>query len=134
MADLERAKEASRAAQAGLAALYSRPAQQLPLQLVEPPDAAKYRPDFRDWLAANEAIWLRFVAEANKVWDRGRRHYSARTIVEVMRHETALAEVGSAWKLNNNFAPDLARRYQELYPERAELFATRVQQGGARAA
>ena len=64
--------------------------EQLPLAF----DRSQYRPDFADWLSANPHIWSAFCAKANQVWARGRRHYSARTIVEVLRHESALAEVG----------------------------------------
>lgn len=51
-----------------------------------------FRPDFRAWLADNFHIWLAFEREANHVWTTGRRHYSARTIGEYLRHETALRE------------------------------------------
>lgn len=96
---------------------------------------SQFRPDFSAWLLANQAIWLRFCAEAEKVWLRGRRHWSARTIVEYLRHETALQEVGDGmFKINGNYVPDLARLYLLTYPERAELFETRRQCGSARAA
>lgn len=104
--------------------------EQMPLTF----DSSKYRPEFADWLLANQAIWSRFCAETNKVWDRGRRHWSARTIIEYLRHETALADAGSAFKIDNDNAPDLARLYQETFPERATLFSTRLMPGAARAA
>lgn len=97
-------------------------------------DASKFRADFSAWLAQNPDIWLRFVAEADKVWRSGRRHWSARTIIEYIRHETALREAGGLLKINNNFAPDLARLYIDSFPERADLFETRRQAGSPRAA
>ena len=97
-------------------------------------DASKYRPDFAEWLVVNHAIWERFCAEANKVWACGRRHWSARTIIEYLRHETELAEVGGDWKIDNNRAPDMARLYQDSFPERAELFSTRLMPTSRRAA
>lgn len=88
--------------------------------------AWKYRDDFVEWLAANFHVWVRFEEEANKLWDRGRRHYSARTIGEVLRHESALeARLDGEWKLNNNRFPDLARLYMTLYPEREGFFELR---------
>lgn len=81
--------------------------------------------EFTDWLNANMGIWVRFMLEANKIWDSGRRHYSARTIVEYMRHETAVRERSGEWKINNNVVPYLARTYMELYPARAGFFALR---------
>jgi len=97
-------------------------------------DTRKFRSDFADWLRPNFHIWLAFVKEANKAWNRGRRHYSARTIIEYLRHETALAENGGEFKINGNYVPDLARLYQQTYPERAELFETRLPRNAARAA
>ena len=97
-------------------------------------DRSKYRSDFFDWLGDNGHIWGRFCTEADKVWNRGRRHWSARTIIEYLRHETALAEVGGEFKVNNNFAPDLARLYAETYPAHASLFETRVMPNARRAA
>lgn len=97
-------------------------------------DTTKYRKDFGAWLGSNNHIWRAFATKANEIWYRGRRHYSARTIVEVLRHESALAEVGGEWKISNNFIPDLARMYQEAFPDRADLFETRLMPGGLRAA
>lgn len=84
-----------------------------------------YRPEFVQWMNENPTIWERFQREANRIWNRGRRHYSARTIVEYIRHETSLYEQGGDFKINNNMTPDLARFYLELHPERAELFELR---------
>lgn len=95
---------------------------------------AQFRADFPDWLADNAHVWLAFEREADRVWSRGRRHYSARTIVEVLRHESALAEVGGEWKINNNTAPDLARLYLLRNPSRAGFFEFRQMPGSARAA
>lgn len=83
-----------------------------------------FRPDFLEWLEANFPIWERFEAEANRVYDNGRKHYSARTIIEWLRHETSAREVGGEFKINGNFVPDLARLYSFMYPER-DIFETR---------
>lgn len=86
---------------------------------------AEFRAGFPVWLADNPHVWRAFKREANKVWRRGRRHYSARAIIEVLRHESALAEVGGPWKINDHHTPDLARLYRLVHPARADLFATR---------
>jgi hypothetical protein len=104
--------------------------EQLPLSF----DRSQFRPDFAEWLLANGHIWSAFAARADAVWNRGRRHYSARTIIEVLRFESMLAEVGGEWKINNNYAPDLARLYRQTYPDRAALFETRVLSKSLRAA
>jgi len=103
-------------------------------QLTLPLSKSMYRADFATWLLTNPHIWSAFAREASRVWGRGRRHYSARTIVEVLRHESALAEVGGEWKITNNVIPDLARLYVQTYPERASLFEFRVMPGSERAA
>jgi hypothetical protein len=86
---------------------------------------ADFRADFQEWLAKNMALWERFEREANQVWNAGRRHYSSRTLWEVMRHHTTLAELDSDFKINNNFAPDIARLYLVMYPDRPGFFETR---------
>jgi len=95
---------------------------------------ASFRPGFPTWISVNLHVWFAFEREANRIWRRGRRHYSARTILEVLRHESALAEIYGDFKLNNNVAPDLARLYRLRYPERAGLFELRQMPGSERAA
>jgi len=87
----------------------------------------EYRSDFREWLDANWHVWQAFEREANRIWERGRRHYSARTIGEYLRHESALRQLQdeSPWKLNDHAWPDLARLYIAMYPLRAEFFELR---------
>ena len=105
-----------------------------PLQAIVREHRDVFRPGFGAWLAENRHVWIAFEREANRVWDRGRRHYSARTLVEYLRHETALADTGGEWKINGNVVPDLARLYRLAHPERAGLFETRVMPGAERAA
>lgn len=93
-----------------------------------------FRAGFIAWLADNAHVWAAFEREANRIWRRGRRHYSARTIGEVLRHESALRESGSEWKLNNIVFPDLARLYMLVHPARAGFFELRVQSNSERAA
>lgn len=105
-----------------------------PLLSIVRQDRHHFRPNFAGWLAANMHVWRAFEREANRVWERGRRHYSARTIGEVLRHESALREAGGQWKLNNSIFPDLARLYRLWNPSRASLFDTRTQPGSGRVA
>ena len=94
--------------------------------------AADNRDQFSDgflaWLADNPHIWERFVAEANAAWKTGRQHYSARTIWEYIRHETALRSkpgLPMEFKVNNNYCPDVARLYMLVYPARRGFFELR---------
>lgn len=90
--------------------------------------APKFRADFVQWLEANYSAWEAFEREADKIWNAGRRHYSARTIGEVLRHESALREKPNThgWKLNDHYWPDLARLYALLHPDRDKFFELRV--------
>ena len=83
-----------------------------------------FRPGFPKWLKDNFHVWRSFEHVANEIWARGRRHYSARTIVEVLRHETALREPASNYKINDWNTPDMARLYVLMWPER-QLFKLR---------
>ena len=84
-----------------------------------------FRAEFPKWLSENWGIWQRFEREASKVYAMGRPHYSARTLIEFLRHETNVREQESEFKVNNNIAPDLARLYVTLYPERTGFFDLR---------
>lgn len=105
-----------------------------PLLALVRQDRENFLPGFGGWLAENLHVWRAFEREANRVWDRGRRHWSARTIIEYLRHETALADDGRDFKINNVTAPDLARLYRLRYPERADLFELRRMPGSRRVA
>lgn len=75
---------------------------------------ALFRPGFWDWLVCNFHIWQSFERKADLVRERGRKHYSARTIVESMRYDTTLTDDDVFFKINGNNVPDLARLYNHL--------------------
>lgn len=87
----------------------------------------KFPVGFGDWLVANLHVYLAFEAEALSVAER-REHYSARTIIEFLRHHTLLAEAGEGWKLDNDMAPGLARLFAAAHPRHASLFEFRERQ------
>lgn len=86
---------------------------------------AEFSEWFRAWLAHNWLIWEAFEREANMVWRAGRRHYSARTIGEVLRHQTVLRQTDEQFKLNDWAWPFCARLYLRLHPERTGFFDIR---------
>lgn len=87
--------------------------------------ADQFTPDFLSYLPANMYVFEAFEREALQVAVRGFKHYSARTIIEVLRHHSALKEVGGAWKLNDHNTPYLARLFVLMHPEHAHLFEFR---------
>jgi hypothetical protein len=82
--------------------------------------------DFLEWIPNNLHVFDAFVTEAIKVRNKGFKHYSARTIIHVLRHHSAIAETGSEWKINNNHSPYLARLFDLVYPDKAGLFEYRA--------
>ncbi|MGE4072739.1 MAG: hypothetical protein AB7E72_16340 [Lysobacterales bacterium] len=87
-----------------------------------------FRCDVYQWLLdpRNVEVWRMFEREANRVWlNKANKHYSARTIVEYLRHHSAANDSGSDFKINDHHAPVLARLWTFLYPERAGFFEFR---------
>ena len=52
----------------------------------------RFTDDFLAYLPDNLHIWEAFEQEALKIARKGFKHYSARTIIEVLRHHSALNE------------------------------------------
>ncbi len=88
--------------------------------------ASLFTPEFLNNLPTNLHVYDAFEREAHKVIARGYRHYSAKTILEVLRHHSALTDAASAWKLNNNTTAYLARLFSLLNPANADLFEFRA--------
>jgi len=91
---------------------------------------SKFRPDFKAWLSENPHVFAEFERRALQVAAR-RDHYSARTIMEVIRHDTVIGELSGSWKINNNAAPDCARLFALLHPQHAGLFEFREHKAAA---
>jgi hypothetical protein len=88
-------------------------------------NAEQFTADFMAYLPDNLHVYAAFEREALRVAERGLKHYSARTIIEVLRHNSALSEAGGAWKLNDWRTPYLARLFALMRPEHASLFEFR---------
>jgi|GEM_PF-1166613 len=84
-----------------------------------------FRNGFVSWLDLNYPIFEEFVRQARAIRETGRTRYSARIIIEYIRHETALREASGSFKVNNNAVPDIARLYLLLHPGHVGLFAMR---------
>lgn len=80
---------------------------------------------FEQWLSENQHIWTAFERQALLISQRGYKHYSARTIIEFLRHHTALKEASELWKINDHITPYLARMFMEKHPHLKGFFETR---------
>lgn len=84
-----------------------------------------FKRGFDDWLIDNVHIQRQFDAEALRAVTAGRRHYSAYTIVEYLRHHTTLRQCGGDFKINNLFRASMARLFAAMYPQHKDLFEYR---------
>jgi hypothetical protein len=87
-------------------------------------NSGEFRSDFCAWLFDNLPIYKEFERQSLAVAAR-RSHYGARTVMEVVRHNSILIESDGGWKINNNKTPDCARLFAMLNPNHADLFSFR---------
>ena len=84
-----------------------------------------------DWFVQNWHVMLAFEQAALAVIGIGRDHYSARTIVENLVHESVIREAAGFYKIGNHHAPDLARAFVVLHPEHIDFFEYRRENADA---
>ena len=75
-------------------------------------------------VADNLDVFIEFCDEAHKI-AMHRDHYSARTIVEVMRHHSTIRGAGKQFKISNNITPLMAKLSMDMFPMLNGLFSTR---------
>lgn len=96
-----------------------------PLDILEA-NRGQFTDAFCEWLPTNLHIFSEFCARAKAIRKRGRKHYGAKTIVEVIRFETDLrSSPDESFKCNNNYTAYLARLCMMAYTETDGLFETR---------
>ena len=66
-----------------------------------------------------------FLAEAMKAKRAGRNHYSARTIIHVLRHYSAVEDKDTLFKINDHLSKPFALVAMELIDELGGLFELR---------
>lgn len=86
----------------------------------------KYPEGFFHWLAENQHIWKAFEEKAYIMAAVvGRKRYSARTIIEVMRWDSDLADKEQLFKINDHAIPGLSRlwmaKHGKNFPKFFEL-------------
>lgn len=67
-----------------------------------------------EFLCKNRQLYDDFATEATKILVTGRKRYSARTIAEVLRHNSAARGADTRYKINNNTIPVMARIFMKL--------------------
>ena len=82
--------------------------------------------EFLDWLPENLTVWNAFVEQTFLVIKKGFKHYSSKTIVEFLRHHTAIRSNNDEFKINNNYTAYLSRLFDLAYPKHSGLFKYRV--------
>lgn len=80
--------------------------------------------DFDAWIKDNQHIYVAFEKEA-LLTAKKRKHYSAKTIVEFLRHHSFITEASGDWKINNYATSHLARMFAKLNPEHKHFFEYR---------
>lgn len=72
-------------------------------------------PVFYTWLEKNWPIWVLFCQYADQMRVKGRKYYSARTIMEHVRwHRHISDSLDVTFKINDHWTPKLARTYNAL--------------------
>jgi hypothetical protein len=79
----------------------------------------------KDWFLENWHVVEAFERQALRVIGANRTHYSARTIVEVLVHQSQVKEINGTYKIGNDNAPDLARVFVVLHPEHVDFWEYR---------
>jgi hypothetical protein len=82
----------------------------------------QFSDEFVEWFPKNTHVWKAFVQETQAIIAVGFKSYSARTIIHVLRHHSAIEEAGTAWKISNNSSPYMARLFALAYPHQANIF------------
>jgi hypothetical protein len=78
-------------------------------------DDDNYPDGFWHWMGQNEHIYAAFRVKAFQMALKGRKRYSARTIIEVLRWETDLRENKPLFKISNNMVPGMSRLFMTEY-------------------
>lgn len=81
--------------------------------------------DIETYVRDNPLVWEAFQKFTVQAAASGRKHLSARLVLERLRWESMVSENGGAWKLNNNIAPKLARKMMKDHPLFDGFFRTR---------
>ena len=85
-----------------------------------------YGVGFISWLGKNPAIWQMFTQKALYAF-RGdhKTRFGSKAILEILRWESFVSDADVTFKINNNYASDMARLVMDLKPEMRGYFRIR---------
>jgi hypothetical protein len=84
---------------------------------------------FDEYNRLHPEIWHEFKKLALALVVKGRKHYGARCLVEVIRYHRDLKYADRDFKINNNFVADYARKFNRVCPEHGKFFEMRRRKG-----
>jgi len=88
---------------------------------------SKFTEQFEDYHLKNPQIYVEFKRKAFQAINKGKKHYSAKAIFEVIRWETSVEGDGE-YKVNNNFTAYFARLFEKEYPKHKGFFRMKKSQ------
>ena len=85
-----------------------------------------FEPGFWDWLENNSDVAAAFERTAIRGYERGKRNWSARGILQVLRWESDVRECeGEPFKINNRWSRSLAKWFVRNHPDKSGFFRFR---------
>lgn len=81
--------------------------------------------EFEKFDAAHPDIWQQFESIALDLIHRGKTHYSADSILHVIRFHRDTSTSGADVKINNNFSACYARKWAKRHPDYEKFFERR---------
>ncbi len=78
---------------------------------------ARLQEQFEEYHGLHPEVFGHLVALARKMRDRGFRHYSVKTLWEVLRWHFDIEKGDNDFKLNNNFHSRYARKIMADFPD-----------------
>lgn len=80
---------------------------------------------FKQYDQENPQIYTEFKKLAFQLINRGYNHIGAKQIFEVIRWNTMVSG-NDGFKVNNNYAPDYSRKFENEHPNYAGIFRKRL--------
>jgi len=81
--------------------------------------------DFERYDKEHPEIWNLFVKITFKLIRRGKKHYGAKAVFEIIRYHRVIQYNDSEFKANNSYTAYYARKFMKMYPQYDGFFETR---------